>query len=218
MLGHVLWRKTSPDRVTESESLLTDEIFDLLVREEWQLAKLIGRFAIELPDKKVDLQNKISLINYAQALKWSGDHSGAMKILDEVDWSPYFREFAIRKVEVIRGNYDNAAKLMVAIGKTGELVLESGYREWPIFREFRKTPQFAAAFSQVYGTEFAETGGGFPTGGSLPNNESTEDVAPPADVGAGQPLSTTGESEMPSKQPTEQRPEESSESKSSSKE
>ncbi|MCH8148050.1 MAG: hypothetical protein IH987_08680 [Planctomycetes bacterium] len=156
MLAHVLWRTALTDQIEQSEELLTDEIFGLLLREEWELAKKIGEFAITIPKQKKDLQIRISRINYAQALKWSGDNEGAMKALDAVDWSGSIRDLRLG-VEVLREKHDDAAKLMREIGKRGELVREDGYREWPVFREFRKTEQFKAAFKEIYGTEFADT-------------------------------------------------------------
>ncbi len=85
MLGLTLWRTASPRFVEPAGVLLTDEIFSLLDREQWQLAKTLGKFAIELPDQNNDLQLRISRINYAQALKWSGDHASAINVLDKID-------------------------------------------------------------------------------------------------------------------------------------
>jgi hypothetical protein len=154
-LAHLLWRKASPSHVKESESILTDELFELLIREEWGVAKKLGEFAITLPGPVVDRQIRVSRINYAQALKWSGDDAGARKVLDAVDWSSSIRDLRLG-VEVLRENYDDAAKLMREIGRQGEIVEENGYREWPVFRQFRKTKEFADAFRDVFGTDYAE--------------------------------------------------------------
>lgn len=150
MLAHTLWRKTSPERTEESEKELTSEIYELLLKDHWYLARRIGQFAVGLPKKKSDIQNKLIRINYAQALKWGGDNSGALRQLDDDDWSASVRDLRLA-VEVIRGNYAAAATLMRQIGKNGEYVDINGYRQWPLFREFRDSSEYAIAFVEIYG-------------------------------------------------------------------
>jgi hypothetical protein len=124
-----------------------------------------------------------------------------MKILGAEDWSGSFRDLRLG-VEVLRGNYDEAAKLMREIGKIGELVREAGYRDWPVFREFRESPQFVAAFSEIYGKEFATS----ETEITLALVKS-ERVGGCPDVPAAdtidQPEIIPGESDMPSYPPTD---------------
>lgn len=160
-LGHTLWRKATSECIPISEQVLTDELFGLLTREEWHLAKRIGEFAINIPNQKVELQKRISRINYAQSLKWSGDDAGAMKVLDAVDWSGSIRDLRLG-VEVLRGNYDNAVALMREIGRKGELVGKKGYLYWPVFREFRSSEQFKIAFAEIYGATIALESNGQP--------------------------------------------------------
>jgi hypothetical protein len=33
--------------------------------------------------------------------------------------------------------------------------LEEGYREWPIFKEYRKSEQFRVAYKEVFGRDFS---------------------------------------------------------------
>jgi hypothetical protein len=152
-LGYTLWHKAIPDRAEESEMSLGLGLYELLVREEWHLAKIIGKFAIDLPGRKCDLHGRIARINYAQALKWSGDNACAMKIIDGADWSSCIRDLRLG-VEVLKGNFCEAVSLMKAIGKNGEIVDQPGYHQWPLFREFRTTEEFKLAYESVYGTPF----------------------------------------------------------------
>jgi hypothetical protein len=147
MLGHTLWRKCSPRMIPDSEAALNQEIYILLRQEEWHLAKTIGRFAMGLPDPKGDYIPKLIRLNYAQSLKWSGDSSGCLAVID-IDWTASIRDLRLG-VEVLKENYDNAANLMHQIGKEGELVRDFGYAKWPIFREFRKTAQFLEAYEKI---------------------------------------------------------------------
>lgn len=196
ILGHTLWRTADTSRIEDSERVLTDEVYSLLLREEWHLAKRIGSFAIGLPNQKRDLYVRICRINYAQALKWSGDNAGAMKILDAVDWSSSIRDLRLG-VEVLRENFDEAASLMKEIGKKGELIRKIGYRDWPVFREFRETKQFQDAYSEVYGTPFV---GGDKTGS--PKEDENEPTLP-GDT-ASDSIEEKGDLSMPSTPPPDE--------------
>lgn len=205
-LGHTLWRTASPSRIGNSESILTEQLFELLNLEEWSLATIIGEFAVNLPRPKLDIQRRISRINYAQAVKWAGDHVGALKILDEVDWSASIRDLRLG-VEVLRENYDNATSLMRQIGKEGELIVEVGYRTWPVFREFRKTPQFAVAFEEIYGQPFA-----YPQDAGVAANQSPDscviEIECSGQCKSDDSTTVNGESQMPSKKPVSEPPKE----------
>ena len=157
MLGVTLWRTASKDCIEPAEEFITDEIFVLLDRGEWPLAIKLGFFAINLPEQKSDLQSKITRINYSQALKWSGDQAGAISALAEVDWSSCSTDLKLA-VAVGRDEYDTAEALMRQRGKETEnkASLQVSFRFWPIYREFRKSPQFRAAFQEIFGVEFAE--------------------------------------------------------------
>ncbi len=154
MLAHTLWRISREDHIESSEEALVSEMYGLLLRQKWKLTRSIGKFAVEMRKTCNDLQVKIIRLNYAQAVKWEGDNNQAMKILNEVDWSSSIRELRLG-VAVLRDSYDEAAELMRGIGKSGELIDQDGYGEWPIFRIFRDSDQFKTAYRGVYGMEFA---------------------------------------------------------------
>ncbi len=153
MLAHTLWRTASEAGIPASDRELTNELYELLKQEKWQLARTLGKFAMNLPKKRNDLIAKILRLNYAQSLKWAGDHLRAKKILDETDWSSSIRDLRLG-VAVLREQYTEAAQLMRQIGKSGELVDQTSYSEWPIFRVFRSTSEFRLAFRDIYGIEF----------------------------------------------------------------
>lgn len=99
--------------------------------------------------------------------KWSGDNDSALTVLKTEDWDGSIRDLRLA-VAVVEEKYDNAADLMRKIGKEGELVRDFGYAKWPIFREFRKSPQFLKAYHDIYGIEFADRS---PTGSSPNQND-----------------------------------------------
>jgi hypothetical protein len=45
---------------------------------------------------------------------------------------------------------------MERIGRGGELLRQDGYHDWPLFREFRGSPQFLATYQKIYGQSFTE--------------------------------------------------------------
>lgn len=158
MLAHTLWRKSNEQSVEKSNDLLVELLYDLLVQEKWELARRIGKFAVLLqsvkPRKgqnrpKSDKVRRTLLLNYAQAMKWSGDEEGARRLIDSEDWSASIREFRLG-VAVLTEDFEEADKLMRAIGKNGEMVDRRWYLEWPIFREFRKTEKFRSAFADIF--------------------------------------------------------------------
>jgi hypothetical protein len=152
-LANTLWRKCLPQKAWVSEKFLVEHMYDLLASGRWPLAQTIGDFALSPPFAPInDLQVKMARINYAQALKWGGREAEARDVLN-IDWSSTVRDFRLA-VDVLCERYDNACEVMRHIGRNGELVKIDGYRDWPLFREFRKTPQFKAAFEEIYGEPF----------------------------------------------------------------
>lgn len=157
-LGHTLCRKACSSEKEEFESHLSANLFELLIREEFRLASKLGKFAVEFPNPRSELSNRIACINYAQALKWSGDESTALEVLNSRDWSSSIREFRLG-VSVLKGDFEGACKLMLEIGKNGELLNKDSYYDWPIFREFRNSKEFSDSFKSVFGIEFVPKDG-----------------------------------------------------------
>ena len=155
MLAHTLWRKAcnSRDKQLELESHLTKTLYSLLRKSEYSLVADLGRFALLIPNAISELDRKICRINYAQALKWTGRDQESKKVIQEIDWSGSLRELRLA-VAVLQDNYDDAAKIMTRIGVEGELINAKGYRDWPIFKDFRKSTQFLTTFKTIFGFEF----------------------------------------------------------------
>ena len=159
-LGQVLWRTSDDQCVDGADAHLGQLLFELLKREEWIIALRMGEFSHEVSKRnhkrpRKELSVKIILINYAQAAKWSGDRDGAMRIVNNFDWSGSAVEFRMA-VACLKEEWDNAAKLMAEVGNQSELCPIHGYIGWPIFREFRKTNQFTLAFKSIFGVEYID--------------------------------------------------------------
>ena len=95
------------------------------------------------------------MINLAIAFKFNGDDTACRQLLEKNDWSATIAEFKLA-VAVLHDDFDKAGKWMKQIGKSGEILNEDAYHTWPLFRDFRASPQFLAAYESVYGYQFRQ--------------------------------------------------------------
>lgn len=156
MLTHTLWRKLFPDESDLQSDAMTETIYSILQQKRWKLAAELAEFSLTDPMRKdvQEIEQRVRVVNAAIALKFSGREEGAMRLLDATDWSATYRDFKLA-VAVLQNDFDEAAKIMRAIGRTGELVNEVNYHNWPLFHKFRETEQFQAAYLDIYGVSFS---------------------------------------------------------------
>lgn len=150
MLGHTLWRKLLPDSLADADTHLHTTVFDCLSHEKWNNAIRISKFSLGLPSESTDEMERIVHVNYAIALKAIGNQVAAKSILDRKDWSATSYDFKLAYA-VLVDDFDKAKEIMMKIGKEGDLVTESAYHKWPLFREYRDSSQFLSAYHEIYG-------------------------------------------------------------------
>ncbi|MAY39766.1 MULTISPECIES: hypothetical protein [Spongiibacter] len=149
-LSQVLWRKLSPADIKKAESSLSHFTYELLIEENYRLAKNLLDFACcTLKKWGSEGDRLVYVVNRALAYKFSGDNDRCQEILDTEDWSACGDNYNLC-VSVLRDDFDDAKKLMLRIGSSGS-VSEVDYAEWPCFKEFRSTAEFAEAFNEVFG-------------------------------------------------------------------
>lgn len=149
-LAQVLWRKVQPDDIAAADGSLVTVSYELLAEGRYQLARVLLDFATQiLPRHSNDERRLIFVINRAQAYKWLGDEQEARKILGAEDWTAKALKFKLGQM-VLLDDFKGAAELIRRIG-TGEQMDKHVYREWPLFKEARKSKEFAAAFEDVFG-------------------------------------------------------------------
>jgi hypothetical protein len=148
-LAHVLWRKLFPTDRHAADQNLARICFDLLVDGEFALAKDLLDFASGLRKFSSDEYRRIFVVNRVQAYKWAGDTDKARTLLDAEDWSATNDSFRLAAA-VLGDHFASAIEIMRAIGANGS-VTKTDYREWPLFREIRKAPEFAATFEELFG-------------------------------------------------------------------
>jgi hypothetical protein len=155
-LAHVLWRKILPDDRKAADINLNSICFDLLVEEQYKLGCTLLDFATKIPPKYSDENyRRMFIINRAQAYKWSNDQATAKSIINSEDWSASNLAFRLA-IAVILDDFDEADKIVREIGPRGE-VEEIAYREWPLFKEYRKSEGFLKTFQDVFGKPYKLT-------------------------------------------------------------
>jgi hypothetical protein len=149
-LAHVLWRKTHPEDLNTADRNLMEVTYETLRDEEYELAITLLEFAGTTLKKHCDDESRrIFLVNLAQAHKWTGNSGKTAEIMSKEDWTAVSDKFKIAKA-VLDDDFDGAAKLMGKIGAEGD-VPKAGYRDWPLFKEFRKSAVFQETFLRVFG-------------------------------------------------------------------
>ncbi len=150
-LSHVLWRKIAPQQRDDADAHLAGQlIYSLVEQERYQLAALIGDFGAEtFKQFASESHKKMLAINRAQAHKWLGNGKACDNILNTQDWSAAKDEFRVC-VEALRDNVSEVVGLMKSL-QQAKRPGKVGYREWPVFKEVRKTDNFQKAFEEIFG-------------------------------------------------------------------
>jgi hypothetical protein len=150
-LGQVLWRKIQPNEIETAEKNLIDVTYDLISEGRYQLARVLLDFATETlkthPTESLRLR---FVVNRAQTYKWTGDEEKCKQILNAEDWSATGPEFKLA-CAVLNGDFTETNRIVKQIGKDNAEVNKHAYREWPLFKDLRKSPEFIALFEQVFG-------------------------------------------------------------------
>jgi len=153
-LAHTLWRKLIPDELATSDRHLNELAYESLCAEQWHRARMLCEFALN-QKKHGSEHGRLSLVvNYAQAIKWSGLETDMRRVLDQEDWTAVAPAFALAHA-VLTERYSDAANVMRYLGERSAFP-ESNYLEWPLFRAFRETAEFEAAYLEIFGHSFAK--------------------------------------------------------------
>jgi hypothetical protein len=74
-------------------------------------------------------------------------------VLDSIEWSALSNSFKLARAVLI-DDFKLAQKIMFKIGNDEETISRLHYREWPIFKEFRKSNEFLEAYEKNYNEPF----------------------------------------------------------------
>jgi hypothetical protein len=176
-LAHVLWRKIKPNEIEEADKNLSNRCYDLLKEGKNELSKILLDFATDTLKKHSDEESRlVFVVNRAQAYKWIGNEEAALKIISAEDWSATGDKFKLAKA-VLTNDFLEACTIMKRIGASG-FPSKSDYRDWPLFKEFRKSEEFLKTFEEVFGEPYSK----FETEASdVLNEEEYRDIFEPQD-------------------------------------
>ena len=153
-LGHVLWRKLCPEQREDADASLNQICLDLISDRRYRLAVKLLDFATNtLKNWSSEAIRRIFVLNRAQAYKWSNDERTCGKILAAEDWTAVEDKFALARAVLI-DDFPQAVNIMRRVGR-GNQIPKEAYKDWPIFREFRKTTEFKNCYRQIFGEEFS---------------------------------------------------------------
>jgi hypothetical protein len=121
----------------------------LLVFEEYELARDLLSFAVhEIKKHSSEHERLIFIINLAQSYKWLGDPDKCEAVLCTQEWTACSPAFLLSAC-VLRDQYEEAERLMRHATTSNEEAREA-FRDWPVYREFRKTPEFKRAYVELF--------------------------------------------------------------------
>jgi hypothetical protein len=152
-LGHVLWRKLFPAEREVADKNLLNRTYELLITGRYALAIKLLDFVVTLKKFTNESYELMFIVNRAQAYKWDGNQSKCVEIMRSIDWSAKGEQFKLADA-VLADDWDSAVRIMKQIGKNGS-VDEAAYRDWPLFKDFRKENKFLETFREVFGEEFS---------------------------------------------------------------
>jgi hypothetical protein len=155
ILTHKMWRQFKTDEHSAADELLNNLCLQLISIEDYDLAiELLNYNETNFFTKKTNQRMRmVSIINKAQAYKWKKDKSRMNQTLSKLDFSAVNDDFKLAEL-VLKDDFEEAAKIVEKIGSKSEYVNEEAYKEWPIFKELRKSEKFADAFEVVFNKKF----------------------------------------------------------------
>lgn len=152
-LGQTLWRKVLPEELEKADEHLIETIYLMLEREEWKKAEEFSEFGLNLPKLSSDLIKKMIFINHCIAIKFGQSNKKYLDLLKQEDWSASLNEFKLANA-VLLDDFPSAVLLMKKIGVAGDLLSETSYHVWPLFKEYRESEPFLSAYEEIYGHPF----------------------------------------------------------------
>jgi hypothetical protein len=149
-LTQVVWRRILPKEIKEADIDFLNISFELIQNNQYDLALEILDFGDKYIKKFSSEDIKLRLLqNRAQTYKWLDKKNKCLEIINSIDWSAYSSIFKLASL-VLKEDYQGAAEIMKAIGNNPKEIGQNDYKEWPIFKEFRKQEIFENTFKEIY--------------------------------------------------------------------
>jgi hypothetical protein len=153
-LGQVIWRKLLPEDIQNADNHLNNVCYQLLIKGHNRLALNLLTFATDTIKKHHDQEiHCIMTINKALAYYLSDKKDECQKVLSKHDWTATNDKFKLA-IAILHEENEKAIDLMKSLGKNNNDVNPDAYREWPLFKQFRKTDEFKLAYKEIFNEEF----------------------------------------------------------------
>ncbi|WP_019277004.1 hypothetical protein [Vibrio coralliilyticus] len=153
MLAYTLWNKITPKDRETIDDQLNILCFDFLVEEKWNHSVRLGEFIHQNLKPASAVSQKMNSVNLAIGYKQLEQKKPFKKIMDSVDWSILSLDFKLAQ-SVLNDDYESAASIMRRIGQKGDYVDRQAYHNWPLFKDFRKSSEFAGAYIEIFGEHY----------------------------------------------------------------
>lgn len=153
-LHEVIWRKLDTEAYKVADANLNDICVELIKKEQYEIADVLLDFALNVLKKHEEETLLYLEMNKLQNLKWMKKTAEFDTLIKSRSWNSRDTIFKFA-ISVLRDDYKAAEKLMAKIGK--EEIDENSYKDWPIFKEFRNTPEFLRGFEKKFGKKFLIT-------------------------------------------------------------
>jgi hypothetical protein len=151
-LAHRIWRKLKPEELEKADNSLIATTRNLIVMNRYDLAIALLDFATLTLDKHFSDETRRTLVlSRALAYKTNKQENICSLILAKDDWTASRDEFQLA-VAVLSDNFNLAIKLMEKIGPSE--LQDLSYREWPLFKELRKTFEFHRTYEKIFNKPF----------------------------------------------------------------
>lgn len=138
-----VWVKEYADDENEMKSIISIIYEEYLESERWEMAKQL--YEICMNNKKICAGDKILCqINYWQCYKWQGKYDEIKKEVENVDLSAY-RPMYILGILTLKEDYQKFFEIFDEQSDIGEAQL----KEWPLFRELRKSEEYMIRFPDI---------------------------------------------------------------------
>jgi len=152
-VGQASFRRLFPEKSTVADRALNKLAVKFLNYGDNSLVEVITSFDLAIPEKLRSEDPEFAYfarVNRAIAQKRL--EKDFEKGLEGVHWSVFHPKYGLC-LHVLRDEFDDAAKLMGSQEIVDAIGIE-GFRTWPVFREFRATPQFKERYKAVFGEDY----------------------------------------------------------------
>ena len=152
-IGQAAYRRLFPEKLAIADRALNKLAIRFLNYGDNELAVTITDFDLSIPDqlRSDGAEYKyFATVNRAIAQKRLG-HDFESR-LEGVPWAAFHPKYHIC-LHALRDEFSDAAKLMHSEEVVDKISI-TGFRTWPVFREFRASEEFKVAYREVFGEPY----------------------------------------------------------------